>query len=398
MTKILMLHAIFKRDGQAIDINNPRTLIASIYMAVIGPEVFIVQPGFVLGMVEYMHFNEKVAGDIASAEMWGIALTTVLMTLFARRFDWRKVFFWSLVIMVVGNLASIFASTPLFFGAWRFIVGIGAGSIVSLSFTVIGLTEKTDRNFGYLIMWVLVYGAVVLLAMPTAYQYIGMSGVLVFLAVFAGSGLFFVRDLPASGEEHVQLEADVVNLPHNFRYLALLAMFFYFLGQGVVWAYLFLIGLTGGATEQEVANGLTASQFFGVAGAFTAAMLGNRLGRSLPLTAGIAGTFIPLFWLFGSVGAVIYGIAVCIYNYFWNLTHPFLLAAMASFDRSGRVVTWAVAAQMLGLANGPWIAARVFTEGDFSRVIWLGIILFIASLLCILPPVRKQYSLATAAP
>jgi len=392
-----MLQSILKVDDKPINLNTRISLISVIFMAVIGPEVFIVQPGFVLGMVEYMGFDEKVAGDIASAEMWGIAITTLLMTFTAHRFNWRQVIFYSLLIMVIGNLVSIFATSPLYFGVWRFVVGIGAGGLISLAFTVIGLTDKPDRNFGYMIMWVLVYGAIVLMAMPSAYQLVGMEGVLIFLALLPAIGLIFVRYLPTSGTEHVQIEADAINLPSVYKFSALLAMFLYFLAQGVVWAYLFLIGITGGGSEQEIANGLTASQFLGVAGAFTAAMIGSRWGRSLPVSIGILGTFIPLFWLFGNMGALVYGLAVCVYNYFWNLSHPFMLAAMASFDRTGRTVTFAVAAQMLGLAIGPWIAARVFTEGDFSIVIWLGIILFIASLVFFLPPIQKHRSLSTGA-
>jgi len=390
-----MFHAL-PDDNKPLDVNSSATLIAAIYMAVIGPEVFIVQPGFVQGMVEYLGFSEQAAGDIAAAEMWGIALTTVIMIFFAQRCNWRHIFALSLLIMVIGNLASLFAQAPLWFGIWRFVVGLGAGGLISLSFTVVGLTNKADRNFGYLIMWVLIYGAVVLLAMPTAYQLVGMQGVIIFFALFAASGLLFVSYLPISGQEPIEAEQDSVNLPGNFRYMALLAMFCYFLGQGVIWAYLFLIGLGTGASEQAVANGLTASQFLGVAGAFTAAMLGSRLGRTKPLSIGILGTLLPLVFLLGDAGALGYAIIVCIYNYFWNITHPFLLAAMASFDRRGRVVVYAVAVQMLGLANGPWIAARVIADGDYSAVIYLGIILFFASLVLILPAILKQQQLSRA--
>ena len=376
-----------------VDVNNRRTLIAAIYMAVIGPEVFIVQPGFVQGMVQYLGFSESTAGDIASAEMWGIAVTTVIMTFFAARFRWRPVFASSLLIMVLGNLASLFAESALWFGIWRFVVGFGAGGIVSLSFTVVGLTRNSDRNFGWLIMWVLTYGAVVLLAMPAAYNLVGMTGIIIFFALFPASGLAFVRWLPDSGAEQAQVATDAVDLPPRYRALALCAMFSYFLGQGVVWAYLFLIGVNGGATEQEVALGLTASQFTGVAGAFCAAMLGNRFGRGKSLSASIMLTLLPLFALFGATGALAYGIVVCVYNYGWNLTHPYLLAAMSSFDRSGRTVVNAVACQMLGLANGPWIAARVIGDGDYSNVVWLGIALFVASWLLILMPVMKQMRL-----
>jgi predicted MFS family arabinose efflux permease len=376
----------------AVDVNSFRTLFAAIYMAVIGPEVFIVQPGFVQGLVEYAGFSEKAGGDIASAEMWGIALTTVVMTFFASRFDWRRVFALSLLVIVFGNLASVFARDPVVFGAWRFISGLGAGGIISLSFAVVGLTNRADRNFGYLIMWVLIYGAVVLLAMPTAYRLVGLEGVIIFFALFAASGLLFVRWLPRSGEEHVRVQSDAVNLSGTWKSMALAAMFCYFLAQGVVWAYLFLIGTSGGATEQQVANGLTASQFFGVAGAFTAAMIGNRFGRAAPLTFGILASLVPLAFLFGKTGAAVYAAAVCVYNYGWNVTHPYLLAAMASFDRMGRMVVYAVAFQMLGLANGPWIAARIIRADDYSNAIRAGMTLFALSLILILPPVFAQRS------
>ncbi len=381
---------LFLGNREPVDVNSRRTLFAAIYMAVIGPEVFIVQPGFVQGMVQYLGFSETNAGDIASAEMWGIAITTVIMTFFAARFRWRQVFAGSLLIMVLGNIASLFAESALGFGVWRFVVGLGAGGIVSLSFTTVGLTRNPDRNFGWLIMWVLAYGAVVLLAMPTAYNLVGMTGVIIFFALFPASGLAFVRWLPDSGAEQTQATNNAVDIPPRYRAVALGAMFCYFLGQGVVWAYLFLIGINGGATEQEVAIGLTASQFTGVAGAFCAAMVGNRFGRGKSLSVAILLTLLPLFVLFGPTGALIYGIVVCVYNYGWNLTHPYLLAAMASFDRSGRTVINAVACQMLGLANGPWIAARVIDGGDYSNVVWLGILLFALSLGLILVPLREQ--------
>lgn len=382
----------------ATDVNSRRTLFAAMYMAVIGPEVFIVQPGFVQGMVKYLGFSEVTAGDIASAEMWGIALTTVIMTFCAMHFRWRHVFAGSLLIMIAGNLASLFTTDALWFGAWRFLAGVGAGGLVSLSFAVVGLTRNPDRNFGWLIMWVLAYGAAVLLAMPTAYELVGMEGVIVFFALFPASGLFFVRWLPDSGAGQVQAQAGAVDLPPRWRVPALAAMFCYFLGQGVIWAYLFLIGLAVGASEQEVAYGLTASQFAGVAGAFCAALLANRIGRTAPLGAAIVLTLLPLLALFEPVGALVFAVVVCVYNYAWNVVQPYLLAAMAAFDRTGRTVVNATACQMLGLANGPWIAARVINEDGFGNVLWLGIGLFALSLALIMAPLLKHRALvATAA-
>jgi MFS family permease len=218
-----------------------------------------------------------------------------------------------------------------------------------------------------------------------------MQGVILSFALFGASGWACLRHMPDSGEEHLQVEEDATDLGGSFRLLAIFAMFTYFFAQGVIWAYLFLIGLNGGVGEQEVANGLMMSQFLGIAGAFVAAMAGRKFGRTVPLAIGIVGGGLVLTFLFGTFTALTYALTVCVYNFAWNMTHPFLLAAMASFDRHGRVVVYAVAAQMLGLAIGPAFAAFLLSEGDYSRVIYAGIGLFMLSYLLILLPLLAHH-------
>lgn len=385
-----MIRALAGDQELPIDVNSTKTLVAAIYISIIGPAVFIVQPGFVQGLVEYYHFSEQQAGYIASAEMWGIAITTLVMILLTGRINWRYIMIWSVLLVVAGNLLSTTTKSFVLFAALRCMTGIGSGVLVSLTFTIIGLSANPDRNFGYMIMWILLYGALGFLAMPTAYTLVGMDGVLVFFALFTLSALPFIRYLPSSGEEHGQVDAAAVNLTLGYRVMAVATMFVYFLAQGAVWAYLFLIGVSGGGSEQEVSNGLTLSQFAGVAGAFTAATLGIRWGRIIPLIAGVAGSIVSLFFLFGEMGALLYAIAVCVFNYAWNLVHPFLLASMASFDRSGKIVVHGVAGQMLGLAIGPALAASVIMKDNYNSVIWLGMGLFAMSLLLILPPLIQQ--------
>jgi MFS family permease len=365
-------------------------LIAAILVGVIGPEVFIVQPGFVQGLVQHLGFDDQGAGYVASIEVWGITTTTLVMTFFSHRFNWRKVVTGSLLVVALANAACIAVHSKEAFVALRFLAGAGAGSLIPLSFTAVGLTESPDRNFGYLIMWVLLYGAVVLYLMPTAYAWSGMTGVLVFFAVFPLVALPLIKVFPESGETAATVEADAVNLSASLKSLALLAMFAYFVAQGVAWAYLFLIGSAGGLTEQQVATGLTLSQVAGVAGALLPALIGHRFGRWRPLTIGIVGGALCLVFLIGHQQSVSFAFWVCVYNFFWNMTHPFLLGSMASFDRRGRVVVLAVAAQMLGLAVGPALGASVIAPGQYASVNYIAMAMFALSWVCILPPVLIQ--------
>jgi MFS family permease len=373
-----------------------RGLVAAILVGVIGPEVFIVQPGFVQGLVEHLGFDDRSAGYAASIEVWGITATTLLMTFFAHRFNWRKVIAASLILVAVSNLLCIGVHDKTVFVLLRFLAGAGAGSLISLSFTTVGLSSNPDRNFGYLIMWVLLYGAVVLYFMPTAYALSGMTGPLLFFAAFPLTALPLVGAFPSNGETAAAVEADAVNLPVSLKSLALAAMFAYFVAQGVAWAYLFLIGTAGGLPEQSVATALTLSQIAGVAGALLPAMVGSRLGRWRPLSVGISGGAIALVFLIGHFEYLPFTIWVCAYNFFWNMTHPFLLASMASFDRRGRVVVYAVAMQMLGLAIGPALAATVISPSHYDRVNWLAIGFFMVSWMCILPPVLWQQRMRRA--
>jgi predicted MFS family arabinose efflux permease len=380
---------LFAEDG-SLDLNSRKTLWSTFLVGVIAPEVFIVQPGFVQGLVEYVGFDDQGAGYTASAEMFGLAVTTILMTFVARRVNWRRVIFWSVIVMFLANALCTVTGDLNTFVVLRFVAGLGAGSLVSLSFAAVGLTNNPDRNFGLLIMWVLVYGAIVLWLMPSAYAMAGMDGVLWFFALFPLTAVLCIKFLPVTGENVAQIEADAVTLPGRMKVTALFAMLAYFTAQGVVWAYLFLIGVAGGLNEQEVANGLMLSQFAGIAGAFLAAVVANRFGRSLPLAFGMLGGALCLYFLVGQFEFLVFALAVGVYNFAWNLTHPFLLAAMASFDRRGRVVVYAVAMQMVGLAIGPGLAASVIAEGQYLNVNWLGAGLFVVSLMLILPPVLAQ--------
>jgi len=384
-----MLRGMFTRNTD-LDINSRSALYSMFLIGVIAPEVFIVQPGFVQGLVQYLGFDEQGAGYTASAEMFGLAATTILMTFTAHRVNWRKVVLGSLLVMFVANALCAFTSDLNAFVALRFVAGLGAGSLVSLSFAAVGLTSNPDRNFGLLIMWVLTYGAIVLWAMPSAYELAGINGAIWFFALFPLTAVPFIRFLPVSGESEVHVEEDAVNLSPRLKGMALFAMLAYFMAQGVVWAYLFLIGIAGGLSEQAVANGLMLSQFAGIGGALLAAVIAHKYGRSLPLSIGILGGALCLYFLVGAFEFLVFALAVCVYNFFWNMTHPFLLGAMASFDRRGRVVVYAVAMQMIGLAIGPGLAASVIGDGEYVNVNALGAGLFVASLLLILPPVFAQ--------
>ena len=375
----------------SIDIDSRISIISMVVLSVIGPCVFILQPGYVQGLVQYLGFDEIQAGYIASTEMFGVAASTIVMVLISAKFNWRMLAAFCLGLSSIGNLLSLSVTdfdTPR---ATRFITGLGSGGVISLGFTMMGLTQKADRNFGYAITWVLIYGALGLLVMPTAFESIGMDGVLIFFAVFCLSGMYFVRFLPTGKRENeVDSAYGTIDYTITIKVTCLVAIFLYNIAIGITWAYLFLLGLEANISEQGVANVLTISQFLGIAGAFIAVILQLKIGRIIPLMVGLLGGGLSVYFLVGVVDYFYYSAGVYLFNLLWNLSMPYLLATLADFDRTALIVTWGVAMQMIGTAIGPSVAAYILSLSNYDNVYLVATVLFIFSALLLLPGLLAQ--------
>jgi hypothetical protein len=71
------------------------------------------------------------------------------------------------------------------------------------------------------------------------------------------------------------------------------------------------------------------------------------------------------WFLQGQMSWVELAIKASIFQVFWNMTGPFLMGAIASTDKSGKVAVLIPAAQTAGFAIGPMIAVAYMTEGSF---------------------------------
>ena len=85
---------------------------------------------------------------------------------------------------------------------------------------------------------------------------------------------------------------------------------------------------------------------------------------------------------------LLYSIGVCVFNFLWNVTVPYMLAALSEYDATGRMVTIGVALQMLGFAVGPAMAASLLSVNGYDFVNSIAIALFVAAAIVIIPGLR----------
>ena len=386
-----MLNTLLGQKDHTVDIDSRSSILAILWIAFIGTHVFIVQPGFVQGLIEYVGFTEELAGLLASWEGWGIAAGTVLVMLIANKFSWRLLTLIFIIMCVAGNALSIGQANYESLRILRFLTGVGAGGMIALTFVMAGLTARADRNFALIIVLVLTYGTIVMWAMPSAYQSIGMKGMLIFFCLFCLSGLFFLRNLPDSGQAHADLKGNY-DYQSWLRFSTLAAILVFNIGIGIVWVFLFPVGLETGMSEQGVANVIMISQLFGIAGALFVVFNEVRFGRLIPLMIGMIALAFSIYMLLGDTGQRDFWIAVCGFNLLWNVIMPYTLSTSGDFDAHGKTVSYAVALQMIGLAIGPYVATRLLSTGGFDAGSRAAIIAFLIAAVLILPGVLAQRS------
>jgi hypothetical protein len=217
------------------------------------------------------------------------------------------------------------------------------------------------------------WSALGIFGLPQAAALLGAGGIFGLLALMAAAGLALLPLIvqPAPAEAAGQAGGG----PRAGPYLLLGAVFLFFLGQGVVWAFLSLIGERMGIAPQSVANGLTIAQLAGIPGAF-AASLGQRIGHRRLIAIGTIGCVVPLAVMTMRLDAIGYGVGISIFNAAANLMTPLLVAIVAGIDRGGRLVQRAAALQMLGLAVGPALSTPLMGQG-FGPILALSILLFL---------------------
>ncbi len=343
------------------------TFIAML-LVLIGMQTFIIQPGIVQGFVTGLGLTAAHAGYLAAAETSGIAVATIACAIVGNALSWRAMCAFGLAILAGCDLASAFVAQYPALLALRFAAGLAEGVLISLGYAAVGRASNPDRAFGYLITIVLTYGALGLLGIPAAIAHGGMKSIMLTLASMALLGLAAVRWFPEPGRTAARSPASPSGLGLRRRELAmLLAVLAFFLGQGVIWAYLFLIGTRMGLGSQAVANALTIAQFAGIAGALSAATICLKLPRLLTLALGTVCILVGLLLFSYRLGALGFSLAAVAFNWAANLLTPFLIALVA--DLNQRLVQTAAALQMTGLALGPALAALSVTSGHYTTIL-----------------------------
>ena len=346
--------------------------IATIILGVIGASTILLLPGLVGLIAESLDLRPNQIGWVASGDLTTMGATMVVVAFVIHRIDWRYLTLAALALLAIGYGFSAFASTFQTMMYARLLSGVGEGIGVSVAFTILGGMHNPDRQFGIYLVCALTFGATGLLILPTVAAAGGQTLVFGVLALLVLVSAATVVWLPRKHDESIEDESTVKHLPLTLIGLGLATVFFYFLAQGDVWAYLERIGDAAQLTPALVGKALALSSVAGIAGAFVATVIDTRFGRAWPLSFSAATSITALLLLHAEVTATTFIAAAAMFNFAWNVSQPLFSGIMAELDAKGRAVCMMGAVQTIGVGLGPG-AAALFVSGGYGVVLYIGI-------------------------
>lgn len=368
-------------EQKEFNFNSPSVIFAGIILGTIGVLAFIVQPGLVQGFVTEIGLSEADANALAFDEMLGVIVATFVTVFLKSKINWRIIIGTAIVLSALGNFLSAYSlGDAEFLSLSRFIAGFGEGVIISLSFTIVGLSKRVERNLAGYLLLLLIYGAIGLWFMPQAFELIGLSGIFIVWGVLTIISLFVVKYVPKSASRDIECNEKARDMSFSVRAIALGGVLLFNLAIGVTWANLFLIGIEINNDPQLIANALLISQFVAIIGALIPVFLEKKLGLLKPIILTIVGSSIAISLLMYKPSYFIFIVAVSIFNFLWNFGLPFILSSLANLDKKGTIISVAIALQMTGLGFGPFLASVVLEGGgSFIDIEKLIISLYVAS-------------------
>lgn len=350
--------------GRQFDDSWGTTLLASLLYP-IGPAAIVLMPMIVGGLIDTYGYTEQQAANIAALEGMGLVVSSVLAALWIRKVSWVSALVLAFLAYAALNAvsASLAGYVPLL--VVRFLTGLAGGSLFAVSVAALGDNREPDRAFG---LAQAVQGVLMLGAFSAAPWLLKSWGVGALYYLLGGAALLMLATawwFPVQGRVRAAVPGTPAPAAQHTAliWLGLLASVIFFVNVFGFWAFVERIGQEAQLPAATIGLALGVSQVVAIAGALAAAWASDRYGRYWPLLIVLVGQVASLFAVLGDFGPAAYFLSTGAFQALFIVGVSYQMGAIAKLDVRGRFLVMMTAAQGLGSALGPAVAALLIGEG-----------------------------------
>lgn len=372
------------------------TLLSLVVFAAITPLLLLVAPAVAAQLGGQLGLSASQIGTYFFVELGAFSCATLPSLLWLGRADARRVAAIATAVFCVGNLATA-VLMPGFVAllVLRALTALGGGTLMVLCMTSAATSGNRDRVYGLWVVGQLVAGALGLVVLPHLFDAFGLRALYVTLAVLALIASPLTRGfdpaLGGAGGKPAQPAMSGIDGTRSGSSRWLLAtlviggVLTFYVAIGGVWTFASKAASLAGLDAGHTGELLAIASVMGIVGAGCASFIGNRIARAAMLLTGYAILVAALLGLSAHPASTGYAAAIFAFKFAWTFVLPFILAAAAKTDTTGRLIATLNFVIGAGLAVGPLIAGLLLDAGAGLNTLFQGAAVICAlSFVCLL--------------
>ena len=349
----------------------------------------MVMPMWVGAVIADYGISKSAAGSIASAELFTVAVMSVLGALIINRMDRRLMAFVGIVILIAGNGLSVVTQDAVVLTLLRMLCGIGKGFAVAAVFSTVAQAPNPTRGFALTNAAYAALGAFYFLIIPDQIKSLGAAGAFLVITIVTAAGLVLLPWMPSIKAEKKPVMEDLRSLANPAGLLALVGLSGVMLGHAIVWIFIQVIGTSEGLTLDQIGVVLALSMLVTVAGPATAHILPPRIGLARPIGWALSIKAVLALLLVAGFGPAFYWFGAPAFSVISLFIVPFVMGLLSHIDRSGRLAASGSAAMTLGSSAGSLIGGFTADHLGYVALGWMACLVFALSAVFLLPAARR---------
>jgi predicted MFS family arabinose efflux permease len=245
-----------------------------------------------------------------------------------------------------------------------------------LCMTSAATSGNHERVYGLWVVGQLIAGAVGLFLLPHLFTAFGLRSLYAALAVLGVISTPLIRgfDSRLGAPQRAQARSPATRPVGSLTtaLLTICGVLAFYIAIGSVWTFASKAATDAGLDATNTGTVLGIASIMGIAGALLASFVGGRVSRKAMLILGYAILVASLVWLAANPAATGYAVAIFGFKFAWTFVLPFIMAVVAKYDVSGRLVATVNLVIGVGLAIGPLVAGVMLDSGSPLTTIFIG--------------------------
>jgi predicted MFS family arabinose efflux permease len=359
-------------------------MLGAIYAGVVALIVVNVLPALVNVIAVGLKWDDRALGLLASADVAGITLGSLVGVPIVHRVSLRTVVLWGVATLIAADVICGSSSVRPMIILWRVIGGTASGLILAACYAIYS-GGNPQRNFAAFSIGQMASGFVGVTAIPLLASRFGWRSSFYALACVTALALPLSLALPRLPfVKKARAHLDAPGRTDLAVWLAVAGLVFYVIGEGAVWTFMERIGAASGISEHDINFSVSACTLAGVFGAVVTLFPSKRLGVVLPLTLS-ALVSVASVGVMRVANPTVFFAALSAFTFTWLSFSTLQFAAIAKADTVGTATIAMSAAWYGGFTIGPYLAGELVGRYGFASVQILGIGGVVLALLSLVP-------------